>query len=173
MSLLEPMDNCDPYPISHWSRTPVADAGAFLQRSRSVRLDKALAVIRQRIEEPDLSPDAIASAVHMSRRALYLLFEEHGLKPQQAIRDQRLECCRQTLRDPRHQHRKITDIALDFGFLHASTLSRQFASRYGVSPQQLRNASLGRRGTAAPNAHTRSITSAIPCPTPMHIVHSA
>lgn len=142
MNLLEPMTDSEPTPTSHWNREPVAHPGAFLRRSRSARLDKALALILQRIGEPDLRPDVIASAVHMSRRALYQLFEEHGLRPKQAIREQRLECCRQTLRDPSQQHRKITDIALDFGFLHASTLSRQFASRYGVSPQQLRNASL-------------------------------
>ncbi len=44
------------------------------------------------------------------------------------------------LRDERHGHRKITDIAMDHGFLHFASFSRQFKQRYGISPSAVRGA---------------------------------
>lgn len=80
----------------------------------------------------------------MSRRALFLLFEKHGLTPTRVIRDLRLDHCRRLLLDARHRRRKITDIAMDFGFASACTFSRQFKDRFGISAMELRFAERGK-----------------------------
>lgn len=158
MSLLDPMDGHEPTDVtkgmSEFFRTDVPRP----DRSRSARLDRALAVIAQRVAEPGLNPDDIASAVHVSRRALYQLFEQQGLRPAQAIRDVRLQRCMEAISDPRQQNRRITDIALDFGFSHAATFCRQFTRRYGLSPRSARGAVSG-RSSLAPTRPTHSAPS--------------
>lgn len=130
--------------IERWSRStaPVA-ADAERPRgdaTRTSRLDRARTVILRRIADPALDADAIAAELFMSRRALYLLFERYGLTPTRAIREIRLDCCMRLLRDERHGHRKITDIAMDHGFQHFASFSRQFKLRYGISPSAVRGA---------------------------------
>jgi len=114
-----------------------ADSGTNDELCRA-RLDRARDIILRRIGDSDLTPESIAAEMCMSRRALYLLFEKNGLTPTSVIRDLRLDHCRNLLTDARHRHRKITDIAMDFGFSHAGTFSRQFKERFGVSPIEVR-----------------------------------
>lgn len=114
----------------------------FVGAPRNRRLHKALILILQRLGETDLTPDALAGALCISRRALYLLFEKQGLTPTRAIQDVRLERCKQVLGDPRQQDRKITVIALQFGFKEPATFCRQFKRRYGLSPREYRSAAL-------------------------------
>jgi|GEM_PF-5666466 len=133
------------------SGVPVPDSAdessAAMEASVCTRLDKALAVISRRIAEPHLGPDTLASELCMSRRALYLLFEEHGLTPTATIRNLRLDYCKSLLDDPRQRHRKITDIALDCGFTDSASFSRQFKHRYGISPRDARTTSFGARNS--------------------------
>jgi len=133
--------------IEQWSRMLPAAASAPAEPgrrrtdpARGNRLDRAHAVILKRVADPTLDADAIAAELFMSRRALYLMFERHGLTPTRAIREIRLDCCMRLLRDERHAHRKIMDIAMDHGFLQFASFSRQFKQRYGLSPSAVRGA---------------------------------
>jgi AraC-like DNA-binding protein len=130
--------------VQRWSAVAPRTAEQTERRSadstRASRLDRAHAVILRRIADPTLDADAIAGELFMSRRALYLMFERHGLTPSRAVREVRLDCCMRLLRDERHSHRKITDIAIDHGFVHFASFSRQFKQRYGVSPSTVRGA---------------------------------
>ena len=133
--------------IEQWSRVLPAAASAPAETgrrrtdpARGNRLDRAHAVILKRVADPTLDADAIAAELFMSRRALYLMFERHGLTPTRAIREIRLDCCMRLLRDERHAHRKIMDIAMDHGFLQFASFSRQFKQRYGLSPSAVRGA---------------------------------
>ncbi|WP_428424387.1 helix-turn-helix domain-containing protein [Methylibium sp.] len=126
-------------PIIAEQTEALSAAGISVMRgSRNNRLDKALAVILRRIGDSTLTPDAIASEVCVSRRALYSLFKEQGLTPTKAVRDIRLEHSKRVLCDPGQQFRKITDVALDFGFGDVATFCRQFKHRYGLSPRDFR-----------------------------------
>lgn len=119
-----------------------ASCGALAQAGARdlcrARLDRARDIILRRIGDHALTPESIAAEMCMSRRALFLLFEKHGLTPTRVIRDLRLDHCRNLLADARHRQRKITDIAMDFGFAHPGTFSRQFKERFGVSPIEVR-----------------------------------
>lgn len=102
------------------------------------RLIRAMELILTRLCEPGLNGDTVAAEVGMSRRALYYLFEAHGLTPSMVIRNIRLNHCKRLLEDPRHGNRKISAIALDYGFGNVYTFSRTFKQRYGVGPRECR-----------------------------------
>ncbi|WP_295681937.1 helix-turn-helix domain-containing protein [uncultured Nevskia sp.] len=105
-------------------------------------LDRALDLIIKRIGDHALNSDSLAAALRMSRRSLYYLFERQNLTPTEAIRNIRLECCKEALGDPRQQSRKVIDIALNFGFSSAAAFSRQFKQRYGFQPLAFREVML-------------------------------
>lgn len=128
--------------IEAWTRPPAAPVasladGVRSDAARTSRLDRARSAILRRIGDPTLDADAVAAELHMSRRALYLLFERYGLTPTRAIREIRLECCLRMLRDEHQCHRKIADIAMDHGFKHFASFSRQFKMRYGMPPSSV------------------------------------
>lgn len=140
--------------VDHWrsespsSLRPVSDtrqrdrlrAAGFPDPEHAVdgRLAQALELILMRLCEPGLNGDTVAAETGMSRRALYYLFEAHGLTPSVAIRNLRLHHCRQLLEDPRHRHRKLSALALDCGFGNIHSFSRTFKQRYGVGPRACR-----------------------------------
>lgn len=108
----------------------------------TTRLTKAQQHILKHIDDPNLNPDEIAAALHMSRRALYLLFKEYKLTPARMIHDLRLERCHKALADPAQRTRSITEIAFDNGFADCATFSRLFKTQYGVTPTEWRSQSL-------------------------------
>jgi AraC-like DNA-binding protein len=130
--------------IERWTapaRDPAVDGASSEPAANELcraRLERAREIILRRIGDHDLTPESIAAEMCMSRRALFLLFEKHGLTPTRVIRDLRLDHCRRLLADARHRQRKVTDIAMDFGFAHPGTFSRQFKDRFGVSPIEVR-----------------------------------
>ena len=146
--------------------TPEADGSdrSMPLSRRPGRLERARSVILRRIDDPTLGPDEVAAELCMSRRSLYLMFEKHGLTPTKAIREIRLDSCRKILSDARHQHRKISDIAMDFGFDDPATFSRQYKTRYGVSPREQRcdRASSVSRADARGNQSSAQLMSAAP-----------
>lgn len=120
---------------------------------RNPRLSRAQRHILDNIADPDLDVDGLAEALCMSRRSLYMLFKECRLTPARMIHDIRLEQALQVLRDPRQQHRKITDIAFDHGFGDYATFSRLFKAQYGLTPSEhrlkARAGAMARGGAAA------------------------
>lgn len=118
--------------VRHWSSLAPPAARPVL------RLDRAHAVIQRRIDDPALDADALADELRMSRRALYLLFAKAGQTPSRAIRELRLDSCARRLRDPAHDHRKLTDLAYDHGFNDYATFSRLFRAQYGLTPRDFR-----------------------------------
>ncbi|MEV7808095.1 helix-turn-helix domain-containing protein [Microbispora sp. NPDC088329] len=95
--------------------------------------------IRQRLGDPDLTPETIAAAHQISVRHLYTLFREQGLTVAAWIRRCRLERCHRDLADPRQRSLPIQAVAARWGFTDASTFSRAFRAAYGISPREHRN----------------------------------
>jgi AraC-like DNA-binding protein len=112
--------------------------------------DAARAALRARVHrfielnlaDPDLSPPVLASAVGVSLRYLYKLFEDETSTVSAFIRDRRLDQVARDLADPRLQHRTIAAIAAQWGFLEAAHFSRAFRAREGISPREFRHRSL-------------------------------
>lgn len=112
----------------------VRERGGRLER----RLEEARRYVVAHLSDARLTPDRLAAALNISRRALYLLFKSIGLTPGGFILEARLECCRSALADPIRRHRTITDIALESGFCDSAHFSRLFKARFGLTPRQWR-----------------------------------
>jgi AraC-like DNA-binding protein len=106
--------------------------------SQSNLMSRIGVYIDANISEPDLSPDRVAVAHHISRRSLYRLFEMEGTTVAGLIRERRLERCRQQLCDPAHKHESICQIGVRFGLPDPAHLSRLFTAAYGDSPREYR-----------------------------------
>jgi AraC-like DNA-binding protein len=102
------------------------------------RLDLAHQYILSHIDDPALSPDELACALHMSRRKLYQIFKERQITPSGYIREVRLNAIAQAFRSPRNARRGILEIALDYGFSDSASFSRLFKAAFGLSPSAWR-----------------------------------
>jgi AraC-like DNA-binding protein len=96
------------------------------------------AYVVEHLADPDLGPAGIAAAHFVSTRHLHRLFARRGVTVAQQIQRTRLERCRRDLRDPRCDHRSITDIAVRWGFPDLAAFSRAFRTAYGTSPSDWR-----------------------------------
>lgn len=97
------------------------------------------AFIQQRLGDPDLTPQTIAAAHHISLRLLHKLFQEQGETVARSIRDSRLERCRADLADPLRGDCSIKKIAARWGFTNYAHFSKLFRAAYGLPPQDWRH----------------------------------
>lgn len=105
----------------------------------SERLVRARRLVLERLADPTLAPEDLASALNLSMRALYDEFRRHQLAPPATfIRELRLERCYLALLDAANRRNTITHIALEHGFVDGAHFARIFRQRYGLSPVELR-----------------------------------
>lgn len=77
----------------------------------------------------------MAQLANMSPRSLYALFERKaGTTPKSYIRQRKLEKIHGSLSDPSVKVRNITEIAMDYGFLHLGRFSESYKSTFGELP---------------------------------------
>lgn len=118
---------------------PVAEQFSGEARSDGMidpRLAKARDYVIAHIDRPGLGSNDLASALCISRRALYHLCAAYGTTPFRLIRNVRLERCHsQICNSP--NIRKIAEVAYDHGFRDYSSFSRVFKSHFGVAPSAL------------------------------------
>ena len=83
----------------------------------------------------NISLERLAELAMMSPRSLYNLFEKHaGTTPKNYIRNRKLESIRACLSDPSANVRSITEIALDYGFLHLGRFAENYRNAFGELP---------------------------------------
>ncbi|WP_253915738.1 helix-turn-helix domain-containing protein [Streptomyces sp. NRRL S-31] len=92
------------------------------------------AYIDQHLTDPDLTPDAIARAHHISVRYLHKLFELEDITVSRWIQQRRLEQCRRDLARRHAAGLTIAAIAHRWGFISASHFSRGRQRRMGWMP---------------------------------------
>ena len=85
----------------------------------------------------DLRVDALASALNVSRNALYAVFNEQG-GVQAYISERRLQRCYETINADDRAAETIGAIAFSLGFRSEAHFSRAFKKRFGVGPRDLR-----------------------------------
>ncbi|MFI5896811.1 helix-turn-helix domain-containing protein [Actinoplanes sp. NPDC051513] len=95
--------------------------------------------IEEHLPDPGLSPAVVASANHLSVRALHRLFERHDTTVAAWIRQRRLERVRRDLLDPALRARPVSAIGARWGLPDPSHLSRAFRAEYGTSPTAYRS----------------------------------
>lgn len=109
--------------------TDVLDIGAET-------LARIRAFIEEHLMDPDLSPQSIAVAHHISVRYLHKLFQNDGTTVSQWVRQRRLDFCRQDLGRMSHRRLTVAAVARRWGFRSASHFSRVFRDAYGMSPRE-------------------------------------
>jgi AraC family ethanolamine operon transcriptional activator len=95
---------------------------------------RAEAWLRQNLAEPPKIAD-LCGALGASERTLYEAFREHlGTTPKSYLKTLRLQAAR---RDLLHgAGRRVTDVALEWGFLHFGWFSRDYRRLFGETPRQ-------------------------------------
>ncbi|MFJ1968881.1 helix-turn-helix domain-containing protein [Streptomyces sp. NPDC087903] len=86
------------------------------------------------LTDPDLSPESIALAHHISVRYLHKLFRSEGTTVGQWVRQRRLDACRRDLDRAPHRRLTVAAVAHRWGFTSPSHFSRAFRDAYGMSP---------------------------------------
>lgn len=103
------------------------------------------AFIEENLGRPDLSPQLVAAAHHISLRQLHKLFHGTGTTVGGWIRQRRLDRCSRDLRDPDLADRPVAAIGARWGYPDPAHFSRLFKSAYGVGPRDYRyHAEVGR-----------------------------
>jgi AraC family ethanolamine operon transcriptional activator len=109
----------EPDPPSH-GRALARNAEAFLRQNRS--------------EPPTIA--ALCDALHASERTLHEAFREHlGTTPKAYLKTLRLNAARHDLLMAAESTR-VTDVALDWGFLHFGWFSQDYRRLFGETPSQ-------------------------------------
>ncbi len=124
-----------------------ADSRVLIGSSTSVRdahLCRAEDIVRNRLRDPNLSPQSVANACGISLRYLQQIFEAQNTTVGAHIRSQRLALCDQRLRDPRLRG-AISQIAYECGFGDQAQFSRSYRARFGRTPSETRAEANGRR----------------------------
>ncbi|MGQ7819177.1 AraC family transcriptional regulator [Metapseudomonas furukawaii] len=110
--------------------------------SQTASFERILDYIERNLRQ-DICTEALAQQASMSQRSLYGLFERHlGMTPKHYIRQKKLERIRACLADPSCNVRSVTELALDYGFLHLGRFSETYKALFGELPSD----TLKRRG---------------------------
>lgn len=105
--------------------------------------------VRRNLRDPALSIDRVAAAFGCTKRHLHKVFTGDEATLSQFIWAQRLESCREALRNPHLARHSITEIAFMWGFNNSAHFSKSFKERFGVPPGIFRERALAPMPVAA------------------------
>jgi AraC family transcriptional activator of tynA and feaB len=105
-------------------------------RLRCEMRDRILALMRNRLSDRSLTPDAACAELGISRSYLFKILGEFGHTFSGYLRQCRLDECHRVLKE--QPKRPIADIAADWGFDEVSTFNRAYRARFGQTPSQAR-----------------------------------
>jgi len=112
--------------------------------------------IDRHLADPDVTPEVIARAHHISVRYLHRLFEAEDITVSRWIQRRRLQECRRELARREVAGRTIAAVARRWGFTSAAHFSRVFRATYGMSPVEWRDsAARAPRTPPSPSGVTR------------------
>ena len=110
--------------------------------SQAASFERILDYIDSNLKQ-DICSEVLAQQANMSLRSFYALFERRlGTTPKHYIRQKKLERIRACLADPSCNVRNLTELALDYGFLHLGRFSETYRNQFGELPSD----TLKRRG---------------------------
>lgn len=110
---------------------------------RRTLLTRIEAFVQANLHDPNLSPQVIADAHHISVSYLHRLFQTRDTTVGALIRHQRLERARRDLTDPRLGDTPVHQIAARWGFKEHAAFTRMFRAAYDTAPRDYRHQSLG------------------------------
>mgnify|MGYP000922837106 FL=1 len=109
-------------------------AGIEVESIDKAFVDKYIAIVKENISNPDFNIDQLCKELAISRANLYRKVKAiTTLSPAEMIRNIRLECASELLRN---SQLTATEIAIQVGFGSYSHFSDFFKSIYGISPKK-------------------------------------
>ncbi len=111
---------------------------------RRGHLTRIKVYIESEIENVELSPLTIASALRITPRYLHRIFQSEGTTLMRWILNRRLEHAARRLRDPLQARKTVTEIAFELGFNDTSHFSKVFRATFGMPPRDYRFAERAR-----------------------------
>jgi AraC-like DNA-binding protein len=107
--------------------------------SASAQLYRIKSFVEKHLQNPELSPAMVASALGISSSYIDKLWQGENTSLMRYVWTRRLEQCRQELCKPARSADDITRIAFRWGFSELSHFSRVFKARFGLSPRDYRH----------------------------------
>src|SRR5882757_915457 len=104
---------------------------------RNAHLHRCEHFIRTHLDDMRLTPQMVADACGISLRYLHQIFGGEGITVSTYVRNQRLLMCDAMLRDP-NCRKSISEIAYQWGFGDQAQFSRNYRSRFGCTPSDVR-----------------------------------
>ncbi len=105
-------------------------------------LNRVRCTLRDRCQEPGLSPGAVADVHGISKRYLHYLFAQGATTFGNELMRARLQCAHRLLSDPRYEALSVREVATRCGFLESSHFARRFRKAFGLGPTGFRAARL-------------------------------
>ncbi|WP_448330501.1 AraC-like ligand-binding domain-containing protein [Streptomyces sp. DSM 41534] len=121
--------------LAHFSE---ADNRSPTETHRQALKTQIRIFIQQNLQDPQLTPQMIAAAHHISISYLHRLFQDEERTVASSVRQQRLERARRDLTDPAMETTSIRVIATRWGFIRPADFTRAFRSAYGIPPKEYR-----------------------------------
>lgn len=85
----------------------------------------------------ELPAQALAEQACMSLRSLYALFDRHlGTTPKQYVRQRKLQRLHECLADPSCSVRSVTELAMDYGFMHLGRFAESYRQQFAELPSE-------------------------------------
>jgi len=106
--------------------------------AQSASLGAICRYIDVHLQDSDLDAATLCAQFRCSRATLYRLFQPMG-GVREHIQRRRLAACFRMISAPAQSHRKIFDIAMDYGFVSQSHFSGLFRSHFGMTPREVRD----------------------------------
>ncbi|WP_432838002.1 helix-turn-helix domain-containing protein [Dactylosporangium sp. CA-092794] len=97
--------------------------------------------VRARLDDPELSPQRMADAHHISLRQLYTVLSWIGTTPARLVRRLRLEAAREEL--GRGVDLPVAAVGRRWGFVDPTSFGRVFRREYGMTPMEYRRMHAG------------------------------
>ncbi len=121
--------------ILQFAASAVSTLGVRERREKNSLFQRASAIARQNLADPDFGPDELAIALHISRSKLFRLFEPHGGVQRWMLADRLRNSLQSIVRSPSNP--KISAVARNHGFRSEAHYSRVFQKRYQISPSSV------------------------------------
>lgn len=101
-------------------------------------LNRIRGTIRDRCNDPGLTPTCVADAHGISKRYLHYLFAQKSITFRNELMRMRLDAAHRLLSDKRYSALTVAEIAARCGFLEPSHFTRRFRKAYGAGPSDFR-----------------------------------
>jgi len=114
------------------------ETAPLTEMQHRVTCERILAEIEAGLANADLSAEAVAQRLRISRSHLYQVLASNGLAFSNTLRERRLLAARRFLMDERFSNARVIDIALRCGYSDAASFTRAYGKRFGQSPMASR-----------------------------------